>query len=214
LMANSRSGACLCPESTTVQRRRLQLTFVRQPSVTRSTCRLSVQRSHVCFVHLPCCVSRPSGLLCASSRHSSRTELAIVISLFAWPVVLIMIERWPPQLARNAVTITVSGIWYRTTRDIHCAIQRGVPRSTARGWLTDSDVPVVTVEALNLDATRLQRELLQFRRRVQKLIALLRVFLVVLRMSGYSLSQAPLPDGTNKRSLLRAIERSRASLLL
>ena len=102
----------------------------------------------------------------------------------------------------------------RTTRDIHCAIQRGVPRSTARGWLTDSDVPVVTVEALNLDMTPLQREVLRLHRRVQKLIALLRVLLVVLRMSGYSLSQTRLPDGSNKRSLLHAIERSRASLPL
>ena len=49
----------------------------------------------------------------------------------------------------------------RTTRDIHCAVQRGVPRSTARGWLTDSEVPVVTVEALNLDAIQLQREAVQ-----------------------------------------------------
>ena len=78
----------------------------------------------------------------------------------------------------------------RATRDIHCAIQRGVPRSTARGWLTDSDVPVVTVDALNLDATQLQREVLQLRRRVQKLTALLRVLLVVFKISGYSLSQA------------------------
>ena len=33
-------------------------------------------------------------------------------------------------------------------------------------------------------------------------------------MSGYSLSQTRLPDGGNKRSLLRAVERSRASLPL
>ena len=102
----------------------------------------------------------------------------------------------------------------RTTRDIHCAIQRGVPRSTARGWLTDSEVPVVTVEALNLEATQLQREVLRLSRRVQKLIALLRVLLVVLRMSGYSLSQTRLPDVGNKRSLLRAIEQSRSALPL
>ncbi len=102
----------------------------------------------------------------------------------------------------------------RTTRDIHRAIQRGVPRSTARGWLTDIDVLVITVEALNLEATQLQREVLRLSRRVQKLIALLRVLLVVLRMSGYSLSQARLPDGSHKRSLMRAVERSRASLPL
>ena len=101
-----------------------------------------------------------------------------------------------------------------TTRDIHCAIQRGVPRSTARGWLTDSDVRVVTVDALNKDVTQLQREVLQLRRRVQKLTALLRVLLVVFKISGYSLSQARLPDGSNNRSLLRAIERSRSALPL
>ena len=101
----------------------------------------------------PCCVSRPSGVFCASSRHSSRTEPAIAIS----PVALAggvghdrvmatatRTQRRYDHRLRNLV---------RTTRDIDCAIQRGVPRSTARGWLTDSDVPVVTVEALNLDAT-------------------------------------------------------------
>jgi hypothetical protein len=105
----------------------------------------------------------------------------------------------------------------RTTRDIHCAVQRGVPRSTARGWLTDSDVPVVpivTVEALNRDRTQWQREVLRRHRRVQKLIALLRVLLVVFQISGYSLSQARLPDGSYKRSLLRALERSRSTLPL
>jgi len=102
----------------------------------------------------------------------------------------------------------------RSTRDIHCALQRGVPRSTARGWLTESEVSVVTVDAVDMNVIQLQREVLQLRRRIRKLTALLRVLLVVLRMSGYSLSQARLPDGSYKRSLLRAVERSRASLPL
>jgi hypothetical protein len=102
----------------------------------------------------------------------------------------------------------------RTTRDIRCALQRGVPRSTARGWLTDSDVPVVSVEALNLDATQLQREVLRLHRRIQKLTALLRVLLAVFKISGYSLNRSRLPDGGGKRSLLRAIEQSRSALPL
>ena len=101
-----------------------------------------------------------------------------------------------------------------TTRDIHCAIQRGVPRSTARGWLTKPDAPVVTVDALDMDASQLQREVLQLRRRIQKLTALLRVLLVVFRISGYSLNQVRLPEGGHKRSLLQAIERSRSDLPL
>ncbi|MDZ4778977.1 MAG: hypothetical protein SGJ19_01835, partial [Planctomycetia bacterium] len=102
----------------------------------------------------------------------------------------------------------------RTTQDIHCAVQRGVPRSTARGWLTKTDTSVVTVDAVDMDASQLQREVLQLRRRIQKLTALLRVLLVVFRISSYSLNQVRLPEGNNKRSLLQAIERSRSALPL
>ena len=73
---------------------------------------------------------------------------------------------------------------------------------------------MVSLDALSMDATQLQREVLRLRRRVQKLTGLLRVLLVVLRMSGYSLNQARLPDGNDKRSLLQAIERSRVALPL
>jgi putative transposase len=102
----------------------------------------------------------------------------------------------------------------RTTRDIHCALQRDVPRSTARGWLTEPDAPIVTVDAVDMDVTQLQRELLQLRRRIRKLTALLRVLLVVFKISGYSLNQSRLQDGSDKRLLLQAIERSRLFLPL
>jgi len=93
----------------------------------------------------------------------------------------------------------------RTTQDVRCAVQRGVPRSTARGWLREPNAPVVTIDTVDTDSAQLQREVLLLRRRVQKLIALLRVLLVVLRMSGYTLNQVRLPEGNNKRSLLRAV---------
>jgi putative transposase len=102
----------------------------------------------------------------------------------------------------------------RTTQDIRCALKHGVPRSTARSWLTAPRAEVVTVDVLDMDATRLQQEVLRLRRRIQKLTALLRVVLVVLKISGYSLNQTRLPDGNDKRSLLRAIERSRSVLPL
>ena len=69
-----------------------------------------------------------------------------------------------------------------TTQDIHCAVQRGVPRSTARGWLTKPDAPVITVDVVDMDVPQLQWEVLQLRRRIQKLTALLRVLLVVFRI--------------------------------
>lgn len=102
----------------------------------------------------------------------------------------------------------------RTTRNIDCALQRGVPRSTARCWLTEPNTEVVTVDVLDMNTLRLQQEVLRLRARVQKLTALLRVLLVVFRMSGYSLNQARLADGSHKRTLLRAIDRSRSALPL
>ena len=93
----------------------------------------------------------------------------------------------------------------RTTRDIDCALQHGVPRSTARGWLRNPGAQVVSVDALSMDATQLQREVLRLRSRVQKLTALLLVLLVVFKMSGYSLNQARLSDASQKRALLGAM---------
>jgi putative transposase len=102
----------------------------------------------------------------------------------------------------------------RTTQDMYCALQHGVPRSTARGWLAATSVQVVTVDVLGMDATQRQQEIVRLRGRLRKLTALLRVLLVVFRMSGYSLNQARLPAGHDKRSLLRAMDRSRSALPL
>ncbi|MDB4506297.1 hypothetical protein N9087_01265 [bacterium] len=73
---------------------------------------------------------------------------------------------------------------------------------------------VVTVDVVHLDVIRLQQEVLQLRARLRKLLALLRVVLVVLKLSGYSLNHARLPDEKQNRLLLRAIERSRPTLPL
>ena len=88
----------------------------------------------------------------------------------------------------------------RTTQDVSYAVQCGVPRSTARGWLSAPSVEVVTLNSLNMDATELQREVLRLQTRIQKLITLLRVLLVVLKISRFSLNQARFPDGNDNRS--------------
>ncbi len=102
----------------------------------------------------------------------------------------------------------------RTTRDMHFALQHGVPRSTARGWLTGATVDVVSTDVLNMDVASLQQEVIRLRTRVQKLIALLRILLAVLKVSKFSLNHGRLPDGKDKRLLLRAIERARTILPL
>jgi transposase InsO family protein len=102
----------------------------------------------------------------------------------------------------------------RTTGDVGHAIQQGVPRSTARGWLTSTNTHVVTVDVVDLDTLQLQQEVLALRRRIERLIALLRIFVVLLKVSGFSLASTRISDGPGKLALLRAIERSRCILPL
>ena len=102
----------------------------------------------------------------------------------------------------------------RTTQDMSLALQHGVPRSTARGWLAAPAIEVVTADPLHMDLVQLQQEVIRLRARVQKLIALLRVLLAVLRISRSSLHHGRLPDGDDKQSLLHAIERARTILPL
>ncbi len=102
----------------------------------------------------------------------------------------------------------------RSTGDIGHATRQGVPRSTARGWLTPARAEVVTVDIVDMGRVDLQQEVLALRKRVERLVALLRLVVVLTRVSGFSLAHARLPDGATKISLLRAIERSRSALPL
>jgi len=102
----------------------------------------------------------------------------------------------------------------RSAGDIGHATRRGVPRSTARGWLTATRAEVVTVDIIDMGRVDLQQEVLALRARVERQVALLRLVIVLLKVSGVSLAYARLPDEATKVSLLRAIDRSRSVLPL
>ena len=102
----------------------------------------------------------------------------------------------------------------RSTGNIEHATRRGVPRSTARGWLTSTGANVVTVDVVDLDVRRLQHEVLALRQRVELLLAMLRLVVVLLKVSGLTLSNARMPDGTGKATMIRAIDRSHSILPL
>ena len=102
----------------------------------------------------------------------------------------------------------------RSTGEIEHATLRGVPRSTARGWLTSTCIDLVTIDVLDLDVLLLQQEVLALRKRVQRLVAMLRLVVVLMKVSGFSLTSTRIPDGAEKVSLLRAIDRSRSVLPL
>jgi transposase InsO family protein len=100
------------------------------------------------------------------------------------------------------------------TGDATLATNLGVPLSTARGWLRNAPKVAVSLDVTNLNAAELQREVVALRRRVNKLRALLRLVLALLRTSGFTLTHHRLPDGRAKIRILRAVERARGSVPL
>jgi hypothetical protein len=94
------------------------------------------------------------------------------------------------------------------TGDVTIATDLGVPRSTARGWLK-APKAVVSLDVTDLSASALQEEVVELRRRVTKLTALLRLALALLRSSGFTLTHERLPDGRDKLRILRAVDRAR-----
>jgi hypothetical protein len=98
----------------------------------------------------------------------------------------------------------------KRTGDVTIATDLGVPRSTASGWLGDRQTVVVSLDVTNLTALERQQEVLELRRRVKKLTALVRLALALLRTSGFTLTHERLPDGRGKIRILRAIDRARA----
>ena len=95
------------------------------------------------------------------------------------------------------------------TGDVTIATDLGVPRSTARGWLGPAPTVVGCLDVADLTEPELQQQVLKLRRRVQKLTALLRLVLALLRTSGFRLTEERLPDGRAKTRILRAVDRAR-----
>ena len=95
------------------------------------------------------------------------------------------------------------------TGDVTIATDLGVPRATARGWLGQTTKVVVGLDVTDLRASELQQEVLELRRRVKKLTALLRLALALLKSSGFTLTHQHLPDERVKIRILRAVDRAR-----
>lgn len=102
----------------------------------------------------------------------------------------------------------------RATGNIEVALKHGMPPSTARGWVKATQAEVVTVDVADMNILQLQQEVLALRKRIRRLVALLRLVMVLLKIAGFSLANARIPDQAEKHKLLRAIERSRSVLPL
>jgi transposase-like protein len=91
-------------------------------------------------------------------------------------IILMTTSRCPQQRYDHRLRELVRG-----TGDVTIASDLGVPRSTARGWLRKAPTVVVSVDVSNLSTSELQQEILELRRRVRKLTALLRLALALFR---------------------------------
>ena len=94
------------------------------------------------------------------------------------------------------------------TRDLDLAERLGVPRSTAKTWLRRGPPSVVTIGVFDDDTDRLCERVLRLERRVEVLLALVRLLFVLVRMAGLRLDSKRLPDAEQKQQILYGIARA------
>jgi len=89
----------------------------------------------------------------------------------------------------------------------------GIPRKTALSWIRRGAREVVTLED-EAWAPAYHVRIAKLERRVAMLSAILRLVLTLLRISGFELDRARVPDAADKRRLLNAVERARKAMPL
>ena len=88
-----------------------------------------------------------------------------------------------------------------------------IPRSTTASWLSRRRPNVVSLDweqeiALVLDENE------RLKRRAERQTAIIRLLVVLLKLSGFRLDEQRLPDGKAKAKILRAVDRCKCALSL
>ncbi len=89
-----------------------------------------------------------------------------------------------------------------------------VPRSTTAGWLRGEFKPALGAETTSRTEAQLYAEVAKLKRRVRVLASVMRLLLVLVRVTGCRLKGDRLPDGKAKAELLGAIKVARKTLPL
>ncbi len=100
------------------------------------------------------------------------------------------------------------------TGDVELAVRSGVPRSTARDWSRVAAPEIVSLEVAAMAELELRKEVAELREHNAVLLAVLRLVVVLIKVSGVSLVRRRVPSGDKKRLLLRSVERSKCALSL
>ena len=104
--------------------------------------------------------------------------------------------------------------YVRETRDVSFAVGLGVPKTTISGWLKATPRDVVSHEVFDLNDLQVRRRILKLERRLKIVTAIMRLLLAVFRVFRFQLDYERLPEGKNKKKLLRVIEKARLVLPL
>ena len=102
----------------------------------------------------------------------------------------------------------------RETGDVELAVRNGVPRSTARERSRFASPKIISLDVASMSQQELRREVLDLRKRHERLLAILRLLVVLVKISEVTLRGRRVPEGVNKRLLLRAVDRSKEVLSL
>ena len=84
-----------------------------------------------------------------------------------------------------------------------------MPRSPAAGWLQQSTDDVITLPHLDESAPELRLRVVRLEKRIVRLRAMLAVAIALLRIFQPDMSRLRVPNGSDKRRLLRALDRAR-----
>ncbi len=96
----------------------------------------------------------------------------------------------------------------RETGDISIALELGVPRSTATGWLTSPHRPVISHELFDLTDVQVRARIVLLERQLRIVTAIMLLYQTACRVAGIRLDHVRFPEGKTKESILRAIERA------
>ena len=88
-----------------------------------------------------------------------------------------------------------------------------IPRSTTASWLSRGRRSVVSLDGQH-DIASVLDENEKLKRRAQRQTAIIRVLVVVFKVSGFRLDEQRLPDGMAKAKILRAVDRCKDALPL
>ena len=83
-----------------------------------------------------------------------------------------------------------------------------IPRSTLHTWKSRTPKPVIELKSSDRSFADLESETARLDQQVRKLRCLLRLLLVLLKLSGFSLELSRLPDGKRKQRLLQEVQRA------